>query len=367
MNFKLNFILSIFLFSIALNACQTTGEIAQTGPTYKSQKFLRETTISKPISSDRRGDIKFLSIPVISLKQFLRGEYRGIKTEISGFLSFPARTKDEKLPAIVIMHGQGGVSFYERNWEEFFKGLGFVTFVVDSKTERNCTQYFGGCAAQHQGMANIVDAYQALNLLRSHPRIDKDKIVLFGLSIGGKVALYSGMQRFQRLWGRNDQKFAGYIALYPPCNIAFEDDHLMDGSPVRIHIGERDEWASAPICAAYAERLRENEIDATVTIYESAHHGFDTMSPQGPGGFDVPAWLHANCKFKEDRNLGDVPQQVVQVLHSGVGKRPNLQRIAFLMYDESCTTGSGRIEYDGTASAKVFREIRDFLLTLQGS
>ena len=105
------------------------------------------------------------------------------------------------------MHGQGGVSFYERNWEKFFIGLGFATFVVDSKTERNCTQYFGGCAAQHQGMANIVDAYQALNLLRSHPRIDRDKIVLFGLSIGGKAALYAGMQRFQRLWGRNDQNF----------------------------------------------------------------------------------------------------------------------------------------------------------------
>ena len=367
MNFRLNLILSICVFSIALNACQTTGEIAQTGPTFKSQKFLVETVISKPLSSDIRGEIKFPSIPVISLKQFLRGEYRGFKSEISGFLSFPVQTEERKLPAIVIMHGQGGISFYERNWERFFNGLGFATFVVDSNTGRSCTQYIGGCAAQHQGMANIVDAYQALNLIRSHPKIDKDKIILFGLSIGGKVALYSGMQRFQRLWGRNNQKFIGYIALYPPCNIAFEDDHLMDGSPVRIYIGEKDEWASASTCAAYADRLRTDEKNVKVTIYKNAHHGFDTMGPEGPGGFDVSAWLHANCVFKEDRNLGDVPQQVVQVLPLGVGKKPTLQRIAFLMYSEGCTTSSGRLEYDASASAEAFREIREFLMTLNGS
>ena len=340
---------------LVLGACKTT--IEQSGPTFEAA-MLRGGVSIQPSNG---GKVNFKSIPLISLKQFLNGEYRGNPISISGILNFPLRTGQQRLPAVVILHGSGGPSYFENNWQNILNDLGFVTFLVDSKSGRGCDQVFGGCAAQHQGMANIVDAYQALNLLTNHPRIDPNRIAVLGLSIGGKAALYSSVKRFQRLWGHPGQEFAAYVPLYPPCNTVFIDDEFIGDAPIRIHIGDQDEWTSVRACKEYVTRLQANGKDVKIIVYPGAHHGFDTQSPMSSEGFDIPGWKHTNCRFREDQNLGNVPQQVVQAGYEKTGRKPSLDRVAFLMYDDDCATGSGRMEYDSNAAARVKKLVSEFL------
>ena len=122
-NLKFNFILTICVFSAVLNGCQTTSEIAQTGPVYKSQKLVKETVIAKPLVPGIHGEITFSSIPLISLKQFLRGEYRGAKSEISGFLSFPTQTKEKNYQQSLSYMAKGEFRFTNEIGRSFLSGL----------------------------------------------------------------------------------------------------------------------------------------------------------------------------------------------------------------------------------------------------
>jgi dienelactone hydrolase len=70
--------------------------------------------------------------------------------------------------------------------------------------------------SQLSSLAMIGDAYRALELLATHPRIDPARIAVMGFSKGGAVALYSALTRFQRLHGPAGARFAHHIAFYPP-------------------------------------------------------------------------------------------------------------------------------------------------------
>ena len=124
-------------------------------------------------------------------------------------------------------------------------------------------------------MANIVDAYRALELLSTHPQIDPNRIALMGFSVGGKATLYASVKRFQKMWGTPGLEFAAYMSFYPACNIAFDQDENISDKPVRIFYGELDEWSSPIPCQEYVNRLRKAGKDAAITIYAGAHHNFD--------------------------------------------------------------------------------------------
>ena len=64
----------------------------------------------------QKGTIKFESIPVVTLNQFLKGETIGDSVQISGKLQFPKKKWVGLRPAVVILHGGGGVSDNQKVW-----------------------------------------------------------------------------------------------------------------------------------------------------------------------------------------------------------------------------------------------------------
>ena len=154
------------------------------------------------LSDGKKGTIKFESIPVVTLNQFLKGETEGESVQISGRLQFPKKKWTGRRPAVVILHGGGGVSDNQKVWSAGLRKIGIATFIVDSNTGRGCRKIektISLCknAYLHQGLGHIPDAYRALGLLSTHPRIDPNRIGLMGFSVGGKAALYASVKRFQ--------------------------------------------------------------------------------------------------------------------------------------------------------------------------
>ena len=270
------------------------------------------------LKESQKGRIKFQSIPLITLNQFLKGDFdhskiskwgwgsvhgkmEGPPIKISGSLQFPSKKWTGRLPAVVLLHGGGGPRASVKYWSKVLRKIGLVTFTVDSNTARGCGPKTQGTCPNYglnQGMANIVDAYRALELLSTHPRIDSTRIAVMGFSVGGKASLYASVKRFQKMWGTPGLEFAAYVPFYPACNITFDHDEKISDQPIRIFYGELDEWSSPIPCEKYVNRLRKAGKDITITIYPGAHHNFDAKGDANAPS-SIPGDSRINCRFVE--------------------------------------------------------------------
>ena len=260
------------------------------------------------LSDGKKGTIKFESIPVVTLNQFLKGETKGDSVKISGKLKFPKKKWTGRRPAVVILHGGGGGGTNEEDWAKGLRKIGIATFVLDSNSARGCRKQEKKVIIckngyLHQGLGHIPDAYRALDLLSTHPLIDPNRIALMGFSIGGKAALYASVKRFQKMWGTPGLEFAAYVPFYPGCKTVFENDEIISDRPIRIFFGDTDDFVSHVLCEEYVNRLRKTGADVTITVYPNATHAFDFKPDSRGTAVKVKSGSgvnYRNCRFVED-------------------------------------------------------------------
>jgi dienelactone hydrolase len=235
-----------------------------------------------------------------TIPEFLQGVRPAATSLIWADLELPPG-RVERSPAVVLVHGSGGVGAREDRWADALRQAGAATFVLDSFTGRGIA-FTAEDQAQLSSQAMVGDAYRALELLATHPRIDPGRIAVMGFSKGGAVALYAALTRFQRLYGPAGAWFAHHIAFYPPCYYTYVGDLTVSDRPIRLFHGSADDLAPLEICRAYVERLRRAGADAQITEYAGAHHGFDRPGA-GPARRN-PREQNANRCFWEERPEG---------------------------------------------------------------
>jgi dienelactone hydrolase len=213
-------------------------------------------------------------------QQFLTGKKEGKPVVLAGELRIPKPGTD-RLPAVILVHGSGGVSGYVDDWVPKLNALGVVTFVFDSFTPRGIVNT-NNDQSQLGRLAMIEDAYRALALLSKHPRVDPDRIALMGFSRGGQATLYASLKRFQRMHGPAGASYALYIAFYPACGTTFLNDDEVADRPVRIFHGAADDYVPIGPCRTYVERLRRAGKDVRLTEYPGAFHVFDWAALKTP-------------------------------------------------------------------------------------
>ena len=222
------------------------------------------------------------------------GAKDGVPAHIGGELRLPAGT--ERVPAILLVHGSGGVGANVDRWARELNGIGAAAFLLDCFTGRGIAQTITD-QTQLSGMAMIVDAYRALALLGKHARIDASRIGVMGFSKGGFTALYASVQRFQRMHGAGGE-FGAYVAFYPPCNTVYIKDEEVSDRPIRVFHGTADDYVSVEPCRKYVERLRRAGKDVELVEYAGAGHVFDNPLYSQPS-FLPDAVTGSNCLWEE--------------------------------------------------------------------
>ena len=131
---------------------------------------------------------------------------------VSGFLALPPG--NDPLPVVILMHGCNGISGIEIAWVTTLNGLGIATFVVDSFRRRGIAETCSG-KERLNFASRMTDAFAALDLLVTNPRIDAGRIAIMGFSLGGEIALRTSQLRFQKHFAKGAGRFAAHLAFYP--------------------------------------------------------------------------------------------------------------------------------------------------------
>ncbi len=150
---------------------------------------------------------------------FLRGDARGRECILAGELRLPAGAMlsggTDGIPAVVLVHGSGGISGAIDLWARDLNGIGIAAYILDSFSGRGITHTIAD-QSQINSLAMMFDAYRALDLPAANPSIRADRIAVLGFSKGAVASVYSAMDRFTELYGNSARQFAAHIGLYTP-------------------------------------------------------------------------------------------------------------------------------------------------------
>ncbi len=257
------------------------------------------TPAAPPFSGEtHRGEI--LLLPSRSPAGFdlilSQGPGAGGRVRLGAELSLPSGAQsNDKLPAIILIHGSGGISGRGLKYVDLFNGMGLATLRIDSFTGRGITSTVGDQTRVTESMM-VADALNGLAFLAGRDDIDPQRIGIIGWSKGGGVSLLAAWDDVaQTLAG--DARFAAHAAFYPPCFVDIQEIDLAP-APVRIFIGGDDQWTPAQPCYAFARRLSAKNVPTELTVYPGAEHSFDRADPaqNHPDGFN-----YANCEFSINR------------------------------------------------------------------
>lgn len=187
---------------------------------------------------------------------------------ITGYLSKPAA--EGRRPAIVLLHGCGGLSLFHRHEAQAIRDWGYVVLAPDSFSPRGLKD---ACVPERRDVApRVEDAFGALAYLAKLPFVDPTRIAVLGYSHGGGVALRIAMQSHETLYEMPDGlRFKAAATYYPPCEILTERLLI----PTLVLIGDKDDWTLASHCEAAARRQTGGPVPLSLTVFPGVYHSFN--------------------------------------------------------------------------------------------
>ena len=227
---------------------------------------------------------------------------------LDGFVWLPPQRPP--YPAVVAMHGCGGVFFDQpldfdhiagkfRYWGKQLSELGFLVLLVDGFTPRGIG-HEGVCSIPLEDrppevnatLARPFDAHAGLDYVRSRPDVIGDRIGLLGWSNGGTAVLSTVASAPQAPLLQPDieiftdpsnpelmrlEGFSATVALYPGCG--FDGGHY-NGlfevySATRIFMGAADTTVDPMTCRTRADEAQMAGSELEYLEYPGMEHGYE--------------------------------------------------------------------------------------------
>jgi dienelactone hydrolase len=214
-------------------------------------------------------------------------------------------TNERPSPCMVILTSSAGVQRHrEHYYAQALNAAGTAALIIDSFTGRGVRRTVADqtlvSGAQMEG-----DAFAALALLRTDPRIDPARIGVMGVSKGGVATLNAAIAVRHRWRHGFPHLFDLHVAICPGAT-AQHRDATTHGRPMFFMLAARDDYTPAPLAIEYAERMRSAGNDRIkVKVYGSAHHGWESIGPV----FDIKDAENWSCcrNFIEDDGSHFIP------------------------------------------------------------
>ena len=246
-----------------------------------------------------------LALPATAaVPETVRFPSRDGNTELVGYLFKPET--DGPHPAIVMLHGRGGpysslkrgtytgetLTMRHRMWGLFWAARGYLALHVDSFGPRGYHDGFPKHSYSKrppevsEQTVRPLDAYGALDYLRSRSDVVKDRIGLHGWSNGGmtllaaiapdppRVALQMA-DRVRLAAPAPATDFRAALAQYPGCRIQRDQADYKPYAPLLMLTASDDDEVSPHVCATLAQQIKARGGDVDFVMYQGAHHSYD--------------------------------------------------------------------------------------------
>ena len=212
------------------------------------------------------------------LGELMQGNKGGETVNIVGHLFLPPGS--DKVPAVVLVHGSGGIYNAELDyWPKQFNAAGIAVFTLDMFGPRG-VQSTAEDQSQVPFTADVADAFAALRLLATHPRIDRQRIALMGFSRGGTATLRAAVEKIiatQKL--PDGLRYAAFIPTYAGgCAGIFRlvvKPGVFSKAPMLFIHGDADDYTPIGPCQDYADKIGKAGTPVEFVVIEGAQHKFD--------------------------------------------------------------------------------------------
>jgi dienelactone hydrolase len=223
-------------------------------------------------------EIEFKSLNPRQYEDVVQEKWREIT--IKGKLFVPNNPISSKAPAMIILHGSGGISDgRELNYGEKFNSLGMYALVIDSYLSRGVDKMpHARRLFEISTFAQASDAVAGLNHLAKFPTIDDSKIGVIGFSFGGVTSYILNLENVISKISKNKIRFVANINVYGSCNFNFETTKPT-AAPFLFIGGEEDESLNLDACRKQYNLLNKIDSFSKFITIPDAHHAWEVNIP----------------------------------------------------------------------------------------
>jgi len=305
-------------------------------------------------SGPSSGRYAFASWTPKTLGELMQGNKSGEAVNIVGHLFLPPG--NGKVPAVVLLHGSGGIYSAELDyWPKQFNAAGIAVFTLDMFGPRG-VQSTAEDQSQVPFAADVADAFAALRLLATHPRIEPQRIAVMGFSRGGAATLRASVERIiasQKL--PDGLRYAAFIPTYAGgCAGGFRlvvKPGVFSKAPMLFIHGDADDYTPIGPCQDYADKIGKAGTAVEFVVLEGAHHKFD-------GDNVKRSYLRAVTRTRSDCPL-EVDIDTLYAYDRTSGAR--MQGDAYAAMLKSCTAVGATVEGNNGARDKAAQAAIAFL------
>jgi dienelactone hydrolase len=186
-------------------------------------------------------------------------------------------TRDEKRPAVLVVHEWWGRGAHADRSAEELARLGYVGLAVDMYGGGRSTtdpEEAGAWAKSVRGDPEVLRrrVRAALDLLRAMPEVDVDRLACIGYCFGGTVSL-------EAAWA--GLPLRGVVAFHASLTTPQPEDAAGVKSSILVCHGADDALVSAEAIAAFQSAMREHGYDWEFDSYGGAVHSFTNPAADG--------------------------------------------------------------------------------------
>ncbi|MEM6677619.1 MAG: dienelactone hydrolase family protein [Pseudomonadota bacterium] len=175
--------------------------------------------------------------------------------------------------AAILSHGAAGTGGRQERAAALFAEAGWAALILDHFGERGVRSVARDqIRVSEQQMAS--DIFKARDALVAELGLEPSQIGAVGWSKGATAVTLASVSRLQGMLAPEAPPLAFAAAFYPFCGFQLDGDVL--ASPLLLLLAGEDDWTPSAPCLRQAEAWKAAEQPVSVTLYETAAHGFDS-------------------------------------------------------------------------------------------